>query len=171
MRVRTIRYSPGGPSVPQGRTVRSYVFHTTRNEHRLWYNFEISWRTIRSPVVDRPPFILENHQRQQCLWYKLSNSRRTVCTPGADRPPHRSSPQPEKTPYLVHFELERRTVLPPGPDCPPANLNSHSSSTGSLVRVRTIRATEADCPHLCSQLTNLIFFKHFQNAVSPHACN
>ena len=28
------------------RTVRSYVFHTTRDEHRLWYNFEISWRTV-----------------------------------------------------------------------------------------------------------------------------
>ena len=49
------------------RTVRSYVFHTTRDEHRLWYNFEISLRTVRSPGADRPPFILENHQRQQHL--------------------------------------------------------------------------------------------------------
>ena len=170
MRVGTSHYSPCGPSAPQGRTVRSYVFDTTRVEHRLWYNFEISRRTIHAPGADRPPFILEIHQRQQCLWYKLSNSMRTVRTPGAGRPPHRSSPQPEKTPSLVHFEIERRTVHPPGPDCPPDNLNSHSSSTGSLVRVRTVRATEADCLHLCSQLSNLIFFKSFQNVVSPHAC-
>ena len=145
------------------------MFHTTRDEHRLWYNFEISRRTVRAPGADRPQFILEIHQRQQCLWYKLSNSRRTVRTPVADRPPHRSSPQPEKTPSLEHFELERRTVRPPGPDCLPANLNSHSSSIGSLVRVRTIRATEANCPHLCSHLSNLIFFKSFQNVVNPHA--
>src|SRR6185503_19487175 len=96
MRVRTIRYSPGGPSAPQGRTVRSYVFHTTRDEHRLWYNFEISQRTVRAPRADRLPFILEIHQRQQCLWYKLSNSRRTVRAPGADRPRPRSTAQPEK---------------------------------------------------------------------------
>ena len=145
------------------------MFHNTRDEHRLWYNFEISRRTVRAPGADRPPFILEIHQRHY-LWYKLSNSLRIIRTPGADRLPHRSSPQPEKTPYLVHFELERRTVLPPGPDCPPANLNSHSSSTGSLVRVRTVRATEADCLHLCSHLSNLIFFKSFQNVVNPHAC-
>ena len=81
MRVRTIRYSPGGPSAPQERTVRSYVFHTTRDEYRLWYNFEIIRRTFRTPGADRPPFILEIHQRQQCLWYKLSNSRRTVRAP------------------------------------------------------------------------------------------
>ena len=49
-----------------------------RDKHRLWYNFEIIRRTFRTPGVDRPPFILEIHQRQQCLWYKLSNSRRTV---------------------------------------------------------------------------------------------
>ena len=36
MHVRTSRYSFGGSSAPQGRTVRSYVFHTTRDEHRLW---------------------------------------------------------------------------------------------------------------------------------------
>src|SRR6185437_12965322 len=80
MRVRTSHYSPGGPSAPQGRTVHSYVFHTTRDEHRrLWYNFEKGRRTVRSLGADRPPFILEIHQRQQCLWYKLSSSRRTVC--------------------------------------------------------------------------------------------
>ena len=72
MRVRTSRYSPGGPSAPQGRTVRSYVFHTTRDEHHLLYNFEIRLRTVRASGADRPQFILENHQGQQCLWYKLS---------------------------------------------------------------------------------------------------
>ena len=142
------------------------MFHTTRDEHRLWYNFEISRRTVRAQGADHPLFILEIHQRQQCLWYKLSNSRRTVRTPGANRLPYRSSPQPEKTPSLVHFELERRTVRPPGPDYPPANLNSHSSSTGSLVRVRTVSATEADCPHLCSQLSNLIFFKSLKTSLA-----
>ena len=90
MRVKTSRYSPGGPSAPQGRTVRSYVFHTTRDEHRLWYNFEKGRRTVRALGADRPPFILEIHQREQCLWYKLSKSRRTVRVPGTDRPPHRS---------------------------------------------------------------------------------
>ena len=74
----------------QGRTVRSYVFHTTRDEYRLWYNFEISRRTVRALGADRSQFILEIHQRQQCLWYKLSNSRWTVRTLWADRPPHRS---------------------------------------------------------------------------------
>ena len=47
MRVRTSRYSPGGSSAPKGRTVRSYVFHTTRDEHRLWYNFEKGRQTVR----------------------------------------------------------------------------------------------------------------------------
>ena len=78
MHVRTSRDSPGGLSVPQGRTVHSYVFHTTRDEHRLWYNFEKGRRTVRALGADRLPFILEIHQRQQCLWYKLSNGRRTV---------------------------------------------------------------------------------------------
>ena len=27
-------------SAPQGQTVRSYVFHTTRDEHRLWNNLK-----------------------------------------------------------------------------------------------------------------------------------
>ena len=67
MRVRTIRYSPGGPSAPQGRTVRSYVFHTTRDEHRLWYNFEKGMRIVHALGADHPQFILEIHQRQQCL--------------------------------------------------------------------------------------------------------
>ena len=40
MRVRTSRYSPGGLSAPHGRTVHSYVFHTTRDEHRLWNNLK-----------------------------------------------------------------------------------------------------------------------------------
>src|SRR6185503_1454303 len=161
MRVRTIRYSPGGPSAPQGRTVRSYVFHTTRDEHRLWYNFEIRWWTVRAPGADRPPFILENHQRQQCLWYKLSNSRRTVLTPGADRPPHKSSPQPEKTPSLVQFELERRTVHPPRPDCPLVTSNFHQSQTCSLVRVRTVRAPWSGLSAIVHSALKLDFFQIF----------
>src|SRR6185437_1450433 len=40
--------------------------------------FEKGRRSVRSLGSDRPSFILEIHQRQQCLWYKLSNSRRTV---------------------------------------------------------------------------------------------
>ena len=35
------------------------VFHTTRDEHRLWYNFEISLQTVRASGADRPQFILE----------------------------------------------------------------------------------------------------------------
>ena len=57
---------------------RHFETDITRDGHRLWYNFEISLRTVRAPGADRPPFILEIHQRQQCLWYKLSNSQRTV---------------------------------------------------------------------------------------------
>ena len=63
MRVRTSRYSPGGPSAPQGRTVRSYVFHTTRDEHRLWYNFEKGRRTVRALVADRPQLRVPTYQR------------------------------------------------------------------------------------------------------------
>ena len=159
MRVRSIHYSPGGPSAPQGRAICSYVFHTTRDEHRLWYNFEISWRTVRSPVADRLPFILENHQRQQCLWYKLSNSRRTVLTPGADRQPLRSSPQLEKTPSLVQFELERRTVRPPGPDCPPVTSNFHQSQTCSLVWERTVRAPGSGLSALVQSALKLVLFQ------------
>ena len=170
MCVKTIRYSPGGPSAVMCSTPPETNILSGTTLKLAGGPSAPQGRTVRSPGADRPPFILENHQRQQCVWYKFSNSRRTVRTPGADRPPHRSSPQPEKTPSLVQFELERRTVRPPRPDCPPANLNSHSSSTGSLVRVRTVCATEADCPHLCSQLSNLIFFKSFENVVSPHAC-
>ena len=125
MRVRTSHYRPGGLSAPQWRTVRSYVFHITRDEHHLWYNFEISRRTVRALGADRPPFNLENQQRQKRLWNNLSNSRRTVLTPGADRPPHRSLSQLEKTPSLVQFELELRTVRPPGPDCPLDTSKNH----------------------------------------------
>ena len=159
MRVRTSRYSPGGPSAPQGRTVCSYVFPTTRGEHHLWYNFEISRQTVRAPGADRPPFILEIHQRQQCLWYKLSNSRRTVLSPGADRPPHRSSPQPEKTPSLVQFELERRTVRPPGPNCPPVTSSFHQSQTCSLVRVRTVHALGSGLSALVQSALKLVLFQ------------
>ena len=63
IRVRTSRYSPGGLSAPKGRTVRSYVFHTTRDEHHLWYNFEKVMRTVRALGADRPQFNLEIHQR------------------------------------------------------------------------------------------------------------
>ena len=44
-------------------------------------------------------------------------------------------------------------------------------SASSLERSRTVRPSGADCPPLLSQLSNLVFFKSFQNAVSPHACN
>ena len=161
MRVRTSHWSPGGPSAPQGWTVRSYVFHTTRDEHHLWYNFEISRRTVRDPGADRPPFILEIHQRQQCLWYKMSNSRRTVRTPGEDRPPHRSSPQPEKTPSLVQFELELRTVCPLGPDCPPVTSKNHQSQTCSLERLRTVRLPRSGLSALVQSALKLDLFQIF----------
>ena len=45
------------------------------------------------------------------------------------------------------------------------------ASASSLERDRTVRPSGADCPLLLSQLSNLVFFKSFQNAVSPHACN
>ena len=45
------------------------------------------------------------------------------------------------------------------------------ASASSLERARTVRPSGADCPQLLSQLSNLVFFKSFQNAVSPHACN
>src|SRR6185437_13485586 len=106
------------------------------------------------------PFKLEHHQRQQRLWYNLSNSRQTIRVPWADRPSSKTSAQPEKV-SLVQFELEWRTVRPPVPDCPPAKFSFHQSHTGSLVRGRTVRVPGADCPHLGSQLSNLIFFKLF----------
>ena len=45
------------------------------------------------------------------------------------------------------------------------------ASASSLERDRTVRPSGADCPPLLSQLSNLVFFKSFQNAISPHACN
>ena len=45
------------------------------------------------------------------------------------------------------------------------------ASASSLERSRTVRPSGADCPPLLSQLSNLVYFKSFQNAVSPHACN
>jgi len=155
-----------GPSAPQVRTVRSSSLKSTRDNNVSGTNCQKEGgpsapqgRTIRAPGADRPPFILEIHQRQQCLWYKLSNSRRTVRTPGADRPPHRSSPQLEKTPSLVHFELERRTVRPPGPDCPPVTSNFHQSQTCSLVRVRTVRAPGRGLSALVQSALKLVLFQ------------
>jgi hypothetical protein len=72
----------GGPSA-----VKS---STTPETNSLWYNIEISQRTVRSQGADRPQSILETKQRQQCLWFKLSNSLRTVRAPGMDRPQSRS---------------------------------------------------------------------------------
>ena len=60
---RTVRrYKPVSQSAfnaPQGRTVRSYVFHTTRDQQRLWNNFEVSLRTVRASGADRPQFTFQ----------------------------------------------------------------------------------------------------------------
>src|SRR6185503_15565708 len=108
-------------------------------------------------------------------------------------------PKPEKHPLWYRFEKQWRTVRPPGPDrprahqrhcklsgtvadCPPlwAGLSATlgrtvrqptRDSASSLERARTVRPSGADCPPLLSQLSNLVFFKSFQNVVSPHACN
>ena len=45
------------------------------------------------------------------------------------------------------------------------------ASASSLERARTVRPSGADCPPLLSQHSNLVYFKSFQNTVSPHACN
>ena len=98
MRVRTSHYSPGRPSAPQGRTVHSYVFHTTRDQQRLWNNFEVSLRTVRALGADRPQFTLQPKPEKQPLWYKSEISRRTVRSPWADCPP-------------FNFEAQQRDTL------------------------------------------------------------
>ena len=143
------------------RTVRSECSTPPETKHRLWYNFEKVRRTIRALVADRPPFIFEIHQRQQCLWYKLSNSLRIVRAPGMDSPPHRSKPQLEKTPSLVQFELELRTVRPPGPDCPPDTSKNHQSQTCSLERLRTVRAPGGGLSALVQSALKLVLFQIF----------
>ena len=45
------------------------------------------------------------------------------------------------------------------------------ASASSLEQARTVRPSGADCPPLLSQLSNLVFFKSFQNVISPDACN
>ena len=168
MRVRTIRYSPGGPSAPQGRTVRSYVFHTTRDQQRLWNNFEVSLRTVRASGADRPQFTFQPKPEKQPL---SGTNLRLASGPSAPhgRTVRRSTLKPTReTPSLVHF-LKKSG----GP-------SAHLGRTGreptrdfasSLERVRTVCPSGADCPPLLSQLSNLVFFKSYQNAVSPHACN
>ena len=76
-------------------------------------------------------------------------------------------PTPERHPFWYKFEIQWRTVRPPGPD----RREPTRDSASSLEWARTVRPSGADCPPLLSRLSNLVFFKSFQNAVSPHACN
>ena len=158
------------------------------------------WRTVRAPMADRPQLRVPHHQRltssleQLCdfpadrprlssgpsapqqrtvrsltfepkpekhpLWYKSEISRRTVRAPWADCPPFNFEAHTDRHPFWYKFEIQWRTVRPSGPDRPRAH-QSHCKLSG----------TGADCPPLPSQLSNLVCFKTFQNAVSPHACN
>ena len=120
----------------------------------------ISLRTVRSPRADHPQFTFQPKPEKQPLWYKSKISRRTVRAPKVDCPPFSFEAPPERHPFWYNFEIKWRTVRPPGPDCPPAHQ--------SLCK---LSGTGADCPSLLSQHSNLVYFKSFQNAISPHACN
>ena len=143
------------------------MFHTTRDQQRLWNNFEVSLRTVRASGADRPQFTFQPKPEKQPLWYKSEISRRTVRAPWADCPP-------------FNFEAHQRDTLSGtklrSSGGPSAHLGRTvrqptRASASSLEWDRTVRPSGADCPPLLSQLSNLVFFKSFQNAVSPHACN
>ena len=141
------------------------------------------WRTVRAPRADRPQFNFSAQTRETPFLVQIRN---TV----ADRPPtwaglSASPPEPLQALWngrglsaplwtvrqptrATASSLERaRTVRPYGADCPPAHQ--------SLCK---FSGTVADCPPLWCGLSavtqsalKLVFFKPFQNAVSPHACN
>ena len=149
-------------------------------------------------LADRPRLKNITHQRQTLSLVQIEISRRTVRAPGADRPPLRTTTQLEKHPLWYKVELKGWTIhapwaglpfiLQPTPETPflvqKLNYSSGPSahlgrtvrqptraSASSLERARTVRPSGADCPPLLNQLSNLVYFKSFQNAVSPHACN
>ena len=156
-------------------------------------------RTVRAPGADRLQLRDLTHQRQTCSLVQIRISLRTVRAPSADRPQFTFQPKPDKQPLWYKSKISRRTVRAPWVDCPPFNFEAHQrdtlsgsflkysggpsahlgrtvrqptrASASSLERARTVRPSGADCPPLLSQLSNLVFFKSFQNAVSPHACN
>ena len=156
-------------------------------------------RTVRAPVADRPQLRDLTHQRQTSSLVQNRISMRTVRAPRADRPQFTFQPKPEKQPLWYKSKISWRTVRTPWVDCPPFNFEAHQrdtlsgtilkysggpsahlgrtvrqptrASASSLERARTVRPSGADCPPLLSQLSNLVFFKSFQNAVSPHAYN
>ena len=103
----------GRPSAPQGRTVRSYVFHTTRDEHRLWYNFEISRRTVRTLGADRPPYRSSPQPEKTPSLVHFELQRQTVRPPGPDCPPANLNSHSSSTCSLVRCgpsAPQRRTV-------------------------------------------------------------
>ena len=75
----------GGPSAPQGRTVR-HSNATARNTFNVCQRrpFE-PWRTVRAPGADHPQLKVSHHQRQTTS--PVQNSQRP-----ADRPRPRGGP-------------------------------------------------------------------------------
>ena len=159
MRVRTSCYSPGGPSAPQGRTIHSYVFHTTRDEHRLWNNLKKpggpstpKGRTVRRSSLKSTRDNNVSGTNCQIAGGPSAPQGRTV-----RRTDHK--PNQRRTSSLVQFELELRTVRPPGPDCPPVTSNFHQSQTCSQVRVRTVRAPGSGLSALVQSALKLVLFQ------------
>ena len=147
----------GGPSAPHGRTVRSYVFHTTRDQQRLWNNFEVSLRTVRALGADRPQFTFQPKPEKQPLWYKTEISRRTVRAPWVDCLPFNFEAHQRDTLSVTILKYSGgpsahlgRTVRKPT-----------KASASSLERSRTVRPSGADCPTLLSQLSILRLFQIF----------
>ena len=158
MRVRTSRYSPGGPSAPYGQTVRSYKFQTTRDENRLWTFFKLTGGPS-APQGRTVPRSSSNSTRDpKRLW--------SFCqVTGGPSPPHgRTVPRrlfaiqaisaTRENTSLDKFYLSRWTVRPSGPDRPPFNpflTRDENMSLDIFTRVwRTVRPSRPDRPPLNS---------------------
>ena len=148
-----------GPSAPQERTVRSLTFEPKPEKQPLWYKPEISRRTVRAPWADCPPFNFEAHTDRHPFWYKFEIQWRTVRPPGPDRP----------RAHQRHCKLSGTVAdWPPlwaGLSAsPPEPLQALWNGRGlSAPLVRTVRRYSVS--------SRTVYFKSFQNAVSPHACN
>ena len=108
-------------------------------------------RTVRAQGADYPPFNLENHQRPKHLWYNFSNSRRTVRAP---------EHQPNQW-NILSGTFWVRVV-----DRPPTWAGLSASQIYFPPDSYMLSGTGADCPHIGSQHSNLIFSNFFKTSLA-----
>ena len=138
---------------PRPRGGPSAVMSSTPPETNIvWYNFEISCRTVHRSSLKTTRDNNVSGTNSQIAGGPSSPQGRTV-----RRTDHRLNQR--NTPSLVQFELERRTVRPPGPDCPPVTSSFHQTQTCSLVRVRTVRAPRSGLSVLVQSALKLVLFQ------------